>query len=127
MDGPPLAPLVTGVAERSHALSPDLDLQLHVDDVANLIRWEELVSVILWGHSYGGCVISAVADLLADRIAALVYLDAFLLKTVKASMIFCLPGIVRCNSVSQTNLGKAGACRRSRPKSSTSMRGIANG
>ena len=73
-------PTLTGVAERSHALSPDIDLQRHVDDVANLIRWEELDSVILCGHSYGGCVISSVADVLPDRIAALVYLDAFLLE-----------------------------------------------
>lgn len=73
-------PTLNGVAERSHALSPDIDLQAHVDDVANLIRWEELDSVILCGHSYGGCVISGVADLLSDRIAALVYVDAFLLE-----------------------------------------------
>jgi len=73
-------PTLSGVAERSHALSPDIDLQRHVDDVANLIRWEELDSVILCGHSYGGCVISGVADMLPDRIAALVYLDAFLLE-----------------------------------------------
>lgn len=73
-------PTLTGVAERSHALSADIDLQRHVDDVANLIRWEELDSVILCGHSYGGCVISGVADVLPDRIAVMVYLDAFLLE-----------------------------------------------
>jgi len=73
-------PTLSGVAERSHTLSRDIDLQRHVDDVANLIRWEDLHSVILCGHSYGGCVISGVADALPDRIAALVYLDAFLLE-----------------------------------------------
>jgi pimeloyl-ACP methyl ester carboxylesterase len=73
-------PTLAGVAEQSHALSRDIDLQRHVDDVANLIRWEELDSVILCGHSYGGCVISGVAELLPERIAALVYLDAFLLE-----------------------------------------------
>jgi pimeloyl-ACP methyl ester carboxylesterase len=73
-------PTLAGVAEQSHALSPNIDLQRHVDDVANLIRWEELDSVILCGHSYGGCVISGVAELLPERIAALVYLDAFLLE-----------------------------------------------
>lgn len=73
-------PTLSGVGEQSHALSPDIDLQRHVDDVANLIRWEDLHSVILCGHSYGGCVISGVAEVLADRIAALVYLDAFLLE-----------------------------------------------
>jgi pimeloyl-ACP methyl ester carboxylesterase len=73
-------PTLSGVAERSHALSIDIDLQTHVDDVANLIRWEELDRVILCGHSYGGCVISGVAEAVGDRIAALVYLDAFLLE-----------------------------------------------
>jgi pimeloyl-ACP methyl ester carboxylesterase len=73
-------PTLTGVAERNHTLAPHIDLQHHVDDVANLIRWEDLDSVILCGHSYGGCVISGVADVLPHRIAALVYLDAFLLE-----------------------------------------------
>src|SRR3954469_16669204 len=73
-------PTSTGVGERSHLLARGIDLQVHVDDVANLIRWEQLESVILCGHSYGGCVISGVAEALPDRIAALVYLDAFLLE-----------------------------------------------
>jgi pimeloyl-ACP methyl ester carboxylesterase len=46
----------------------------------NLIRWEELSDVILCGHSYGGCVISGVADRIPDRVGALVYLDAFVLE-----------------------------------------------
>jgi pimeloyl-ACP methyl ester carboxylesterase len=73
-------PTLTGVGERSHLLARDIDLQVHVDDVANLIRWEELDEVILCGHSYGGCVISGAADAVPDRIAVLVYLDAFLLE-----------------------------------------------
>lgn len=73
-------PTLTGVGERSHLLSRDIDLQVHIDDVANLIRWEELDEVVLCGHSYGGCVISGAADAVPDRIAALVYLDAFLLE-----------------------------------------------
>ena len=51
-----------GVTALIDPLSPDIDLQRHVEDVANLIRWEELDSVILCGHSYGGCVISGIAD-----------------------------------------------------------------
>jgi pimeloyl-ACP methyl ester carboxylesterase len=73
-------PTLTGVGERSHLLARDVDLQVHVDDVANLIRWEELDAVILCGHSYGGCVISGAAGAVPERIAALVYLDAFLLE-----------------------------------------------
>ena len=73
-------PTLSGVGERSHLLAREIDLQVHVDDVANLIRWEALDAVILCGHSYGGCVISGVAQAVPDRIAALVYLDAFLLE-----------------------------------------------
>lgn len=77
-------PTLTGVGERSHLLSREIDLQVHIEDVANLIRWEQLDEVILCGHSYGGCVISGAADAVPDRIAALVYLDAFLLEEGEA-------------------------------------------
>ncbi|HSP69161.1 MAG TPA: alpha/beta fold hydrolase [Bryobacteraceae bacterium] len=73
-------PTLTGVGERSHLLSPQVNLDTHIDDVVNLIQWEELSDVVLCGHSYGGCVISGVADRIPDRLGALVYLDAFVLK-----------------------------------------------
>ena len=73
-------PTLTGLADRSHLLTPAVNLDTHVDDVANLIRWEELSNVILCGHSYGGAVISGVADRVPEHIAALVYLDAFVLE-----------------------------------------------
>ena len=50
-------PTLTGVADRVHLLSPQVDLETHITDVTNLIRWEELADVVLCGHSYGGCVI----------------------------------------------------------------------
>lgn len=70
-------PTLTGVAERSHLLSPAVNLETHILDIVNLIRWEELTDIVLCGHSYGGCVISGVADRMPERIRALVYLDAF--------------------------------------------------
>ncbi|QUD90177.1 alpha/beta fold hydrolase [Phenylobacterium montanum] len=73
-------PTLTGLCERSHLLSRDVDLHTHINDVTNLIRWEELTDVVLVGHSYGGCVISGVADRMGERIAALIYLDAFVLE-----------------------------------------------
>ena len=72
-------PTLTGVGERSHLLSPQVNLDTHIDDIINLIQWEELSNVVMCGHSYGGCVISGVVDRVPDRIAALVYLDAFVL------------------------------------------------
>lgn len=73
-------PTLTGVGERSHLLAPEVNLDTHIDDVVNLLRWEDLTDVVLCGHSYGGCVISGAADRVPERIRALVYLDAFLLE-----------------------------------------------
>jgi pimeloyl-ACP methyl ester carboxylesterase len=73
-------PTLTGVGERSHLLARHVNLDTHIDDIVNLIRCEELSDVVLCGHSYGGCVISGVADRVPDRIGALVYLDAFVLE-----------------------------------------------
>ncbi len=73
-------PTLTGLGERSHLLSAQVNLETHIHDVVNLIRWEELSNVVLCGHSYGGAVVSGVADRVPDRIGALVYLDAFLLE-----------------------------------------------
>ena len=70
-------PTLTGVAERSHLLSPAVNLETHILDIVNLIRWEELTDLVLCGHSYGGCVITGVADRMPERIRSLVYLDAF--------------------------------------------------
>jgi pimeloyl-ACP methyl ester carboxylesterase len=70
-------PTLTGVGERSHLLSPAVNLETHILDILNLIHWEELTDLVLCGHSYGGCVISGVADRMPERIRSLVYLDAF--------------------------------------------------
>ena len=73
-------PTLTGLADRVHLLSPQVGLETHITDVANLILREELADVVLCGHSYGGAVISGVADRVPGRIGALVYLDAFVLE-----------------------------------------------
>jgi pimeloyl-ACP methyl ester carboxylesterase len=70
-------PTLTGVGERSHLLSRDVDLGTHVADVANLLIWEDLCDIVLVGHSYGGVVVRHVADRMPERIRSLVYLDAF--------------------------------------------------
>lgn len=70
-------PTLTGVGERSHLNAINVNLSLHIQDIVNVFRWEDLTDVVLCGHSYGGMVITGVADALADRIRSLVYLDAF--------------------------------------------------
>jgi pimeloyl-ACP methyl ester carboxylesterase len=67
---------LTGVGERAHLPSEHVTLQTHVSDVVNTIEAEELRDAVLVGHSYGGMVITGVADRLADRLAHLVYVDA---------------------------------------------------
>ena len=69
-------PTLTGLGERSHLLSADVDLDLHIRDVVETLHYEDLRDVILVGHSYGGMVITGVADRASDRIGRLVYLDA---------------------------------------------------
>lgn len=71
------APSLTGVGERAHLAAPEIDLSTHVLDVLNALRYEALSDVVLVGHSYGGMVVSGVADQVPERIRALVYLDAF--------------------------------------------------
>lgn len=71
------APTLTGVGDRSHLGSASVDLSTHITDIVNLLRWEDLTDVVLCGHSYGGMVISGVADQVPERIRTLVYLDAF--------------------------------------------------
>jgi len=73
-------PTLSGLADRSHLLGAGINLSTHIADVANLVHWEGLTDIVLVGHSYGGLVISGVADRLgADAIRAIVYLDAFYL------------------------------------------------
>jgi pimeloyl-ACP methyl ester carboxylesterase len=73
-------PTLTGLGERRHLLTRDVDLETHVTDVVNLLRFEDLRGVVLVGHSYGGMVVTGAADRERDRIATLVYLDAFVPK-----------------------------------------------
>lgn len=70
------APTLTGLGERSHLLNPDIDLDTHITDVVNTLEYEDLNDVILVGHSYGGMVITGVADRASQRTGHLVYLDA---------------------------------------------------
>ena len=70
-------PTLTGLGERSHLMSPKVNLETHVQDIVNVFRWEELSDIVLTGHSYGGMVITGVADRVSEKIRSLVYLDAF--------------------------------------------------
>jgi pimeloyl-ACP methyl ester carboxylesterase len=70
-------PTLTGLGDRSHLAGPEVTLATHVQDILNLLTYEDLQRVVLVGHSYAGMVITAVAERAPERLAQLVYLDAF--------------------------------------------------
>lgn len=70
-------PTLTGLGERSHLADASVDLDLHVEDVVQHILFEGLHDAVLVGQSYGGMVVTGVADRIPGRIARLVYVDAF--------------------------------------------------
>ncbi|MEM7221964.1 MAG: alpha/beta hydrolase [Pseudomonadota bacterium] len=69
-------PTLTGLGERSHLLDREVDLDTHIQDVLGVIQCEELSDIVLCGHSYGGMVITGVADKVTEQIRSLLYLDA---------------------------------------------------
>jgi pimeloyl-ACP methyl ester carboxylesterase len=106
-----LTPCLSGLGSRCHLLSAENDLTLHIQDVQELIRREELSDFVLCGHSYGGLVVGSVAVKEAEKLKALVYLDAYvplhglsgldlrsdeanrrLLKTVQGGWLMPAPG-----------------------------------
>ncbi|HEX3970983.1 MAG TPA: alpha/beta hydrolase [Stellaceae bacterium] len=72
------APTLSGLCERSHLLTPETDVDTHILDVVNEIKWKGLKGVVLVGHSYGGMVVSGAAEKIEKDIASFVMLDAFM-------------------------------------------------
>ena len=72
-----VTPTYTGLGEREHLASPSNDLETHIQDILNVIKYEDLRDIVLIGHSYGGMVATGVADRARELIAQLIYLDAF--------------------------------------------------
>jgi pimeloyl-ACP methyl ester carboxylesterase len=74
------APTLTGLGEREHLASPDVGLNTHIQDILAVLHYEDLHNIVLVGHSYGGVVVTGVADRARDRISRLIYFDAFVLR-----------------------------------------------
>jgi len=89
-----LAPSLSGLAERANMLSAAVGLDTHIDDVVALLARENLRDVVLVGHSYGGLVVTGVADRAAARLAQLVYLDAVIVKSGEAWRTTHSPNLV---------------------------------
>lgn len=72
-----VTPSYTGLGERAHLAHQGLDLEAHIQDMLNVIRYEDLRDIVLVGHSYGGMVATGVADRVRDKVTQLIYIDAF--------------------------------------------------
>ncbi len=72
-----VTPTCTGLGERAHLAHSGIDLETHIADIVAVLETEDLRDVVLIGHSYGGMVATGVCDRASERIAALVYIDAF--------------------------------------------------
>ena len=81
-----VAPTLTGLGERVHLLTRDIGLDTHVQDVVNVLAYEDLRGVVLVGHSYGGMVITGVAERIPQHVRHLVYLDALVPMDEERSM-----------------------------------------
>jgi pimeloyl-ACP methyl ester carboxylesterase len=86
-------PSLTGIGERAHLASPSVDLNTHIADVLGAIRYERLSELVLVGHSYGGMVVTGVADRAAEAIKSLVYIDAFVPQSGQALIDLLRPEV----------------------------------
>jgi pimeloyl-ACP methyl ester carboxylesterase len=84
-------PTLTGLGERSHLARKDVGLDVHVDDVVNVLKYEDLRDVVLVGHSSSGAVITGVADRAPERLGHVVYLDAFVPENGEAVLDLIAP------------------------------------
>lgn len=73
------APSLDGCGERAPQLRPGIDTELHGEEIARLMHYEDLRDVVLVGTSSGGMALAAAAERARDRIARLVYVDALAL------------------------------------------------
>ena len=87
------APTLTGLGERVHLATPDVGLSTHIEDILGVLHYEDLRDVVLVGHSYGGAVVTGVADRARDRIQRLIYFDAFVLRNGESMADVGAPGM----------------------------------
>jgi pimeloyl-ACP methyl ester carboxylesterase len=85
---------LTGLGERSHLARPDVDLEVHIADVVNLLRYEDLRDAVLVAHSYAGIVVTGAADRAGDRLSALVFVDTAPMQNGQCHIDFYPPDVV---------------------------------
>jgi len=82
-------PTLTGLGERVHLLTARVDLDTHIRDIVNVLTYEDLHDVVLVGASYAGMVITGVAEQMPERLAHVVYVDAFIPRDGESMLDLC--------------------------------------
>lgn len=100
-------PTLSGLGERAHLLSKSIDLGVFIQDVVNVLEYEDLSGVVLVGHSFGGLPITGAADRVPKRIRQLVYLDAVVLEHGQTAFSRLAPEIV-AQRIAQSNESSGG-------------------
>jgi pimeloyl-ACP methyl ester carboxylesterase len=93
-------PTLTGLGDRAHLIAPTVGLAIYIEDILSTLEMEDLSDVVLVGHSFGGTVISGVADARADRIHRLVFLDSFLVQSGQSPFDQLPPEVVETRRAS---------------------------
>jgi pimeloyl-ACP methyl ester carboxylesterase len=101
-------PTLTGVGERSHLLSREVDLDTHIADIVNVFRWEDLHEVCFVVHSYGGWPGSGALEQIGDRVSSVVYLDAHVPENGQSWMDLANPD-TRAGTLAAIDKGEAGS------------------
>ena len=96
-----VTPTYTGVGERVHLANPSIDLETHIQDILNVIKYEDLRDIVLVGHSYGGMVATGVADRARDLISQLIYIDAFVPQDRQSLLDLNEPGRARIQELAR--------------------------
>ena len=108
-----VTPTYTGLGERAHLADPSIDLETHIQDILNVIQYEDLRDIVLVGHSYGGMVATGVADRARDQVAKLIYIDAFVPEDGQSLLDLNEVAAPRMRELATSAM--AGGCRPIRP------------
>lgn len=86
-------PTLTGLGERAHLATPEVDLDTHIQDVVAVLECEDLHDVILVASSSGSMAATGTAEKAAERIRELVYIDTLIPEDGQSWMDLLTPPI----------------------------------
>lgn len=72
------APTLTGQGERVHLLTPQTSVHTHIEDIVNVVNYNDLDNLVMVFHSYSGGLAGPIVEHLETRVRAIVFAGAFL-------------------------------------------------